>query len=430
MAVLYEFGPQNMLEFVRLNFIVGGQAIAITQKARDVFTNGTYSADQQWKTVLGGALPPVGNCFICGLPCGSGAPGEWAQPQIEHLLPSAMAFLTIGLPGKFTQGIHAKLAESYPGIADFSRVVVAAQQLIQRQDFDWAHRLCNTWKSDLLFMNLLFMSPGCLGGPPPCNFSVSQPITVAASASFPFETFIQRANTSQAPGKTAVGGMAQNRISLGLGAFGDREKGLISAKLAPFAAMLEAINTQFTATITSPTGERVVMSGIETFIACNLLTAVAVFIFATGGRPENIASRLATLLTRQIKAGGKRKLKRGGGVTGFVLPNSLKITPEEFNGALDLWAHLMTHGPVDIDGKYPNLGALFSTFHEMPPPQSPTAYPPTPVLTPTYANSGPVGVAAFGGGFPAILDVSIKRKKTRKHKLKRKRTRRNKNLKK
>jgi hypothetical protein len=402
-TTLYEFGPNELLSFISINFIKGGGGVplALSERARNVFTNGSYSAKQQWRIALGGVDPnPAGkNCFICNLPLApaGGDPNIWAAPQVEHLMPSAMAFLLLGLPGAFSQGIHGKISEINPAIGDLVMRFNMVNKELQLQDFDWAHRLCNAWKDKLLFLDMIGMTPGCLNPAlGSCSLSFASPIKVADGGSYPFTKFIERANTSIAPGK-----MPMNEYRLGV-PFGPTEITNIQGRMGRLIPYL-----------TSP-GTNLIIN-----MVFNLTTAACVAMFSAGriGDAVEILPRLIAIIQTITTPQG------GGGFESIkLIREDLKLTPEEFQGAIEFYAHISDpNASPSAEVTYYNLTTTISkaknTSRMYLPPTTPMYGPPSTPIPIRSSNSD-----MFGG--------KNKRKKTLRNKLKRKRTKRNKKSKK
>ena len=398
LTTLYEFGPNELLSFISINFIRGGVPLALSERARNVFTNGSYSAKQQWRIALGGVDPNSAgkNCFICNLPLAPAGsdPNTWAAPQVEHLMPSAMAFLLLGLPGAFSQGVHGKISEINPVIGDLVMRFNMINREIQLQDFDWAHRLCNVCKDKLLFLDMIGMTPGCLtpalGS---CSLSFASPIKVADPGSYPFTKFIERANTSTAPAKIS---MDEYRLSV---PFGETEITNIQGRMGRLLPYL-----------TSP-GTNLIIN-----MVFNLTTAACVAMFSSGRVGEAVAILPRLIAIIQTITGPQG----GGGFESIKsIREDLKLTPEEFQGAIEFYAHisdpnaspsaeLIYHNLTTTISKSKNTSSMYVS------PTTPMIGPPSTPMPQAYDMSG----------------GKNKRKKTRKNKLKRKRTKRNKKSKK
>ena len=165
--LLTEFGTKDAIELVLRRFS-NYQTIkdidpGTVDIQREKFNYGVADAKCQWGNALNDKhkVPDSDDeiCFICGLNFNERE--TWSKPEVEHLLPSAFAFLLFGLPGKF----HLKWRNDdeeacriiYKAAVEFGEVV----RNLQVKNYMWCHKVCNLVKSDKIFIEVVKTTMGC-----------------------------------------------------------------------------------------------------------------------------------------------------------------------------------------------------------------------------------------------------------------------------
>ena len=164
-TTLESFGPKEAFIAIKNRFMKNPELLQDKYgvHTRDLLTYGTYNAETQWALAIRTRLPDKDRsyCYICSQKCSSNIPHSWDYPEVEHLLPSSFAFLTIGLPGEFNQKWHkpakVKYTRMYNSVIGFQKI---AREL-QEHNFTWCHKYCNSVKSDSIFIDLVRVTSGC-----------------------------------------------------------------------------------------------------------------------------------------------------------------------------------------------------------------------------------------------------------------------------
>ena len=162
---LESFGPKEAFVAIKNHFLKYPDLIEDKYgvHTRDLLTYGTYNAETQWALAIRTKLPDKDKsyCYICSEKCSSKIPHNWDYPEVEHLLPSSFAFLTIGLPGEFNQKWHkpakVRYMRMYNAVIGFQKI---AREL-QEHNFTWCHKYCNGVKSDSIFIDLVRVTSAC-----------------------------------------------------------------------------------------------------------------------------------------------------------------------------------------------------------------------------------------------------------------------------
>lgn len=165
--ILTEFGTKAAIGLVLRRFSNYDTLKDIDPGAIDIqrkdFNYGVDTAKSQWGIALKdkNKVPDSDDetCFICGLNFNESE--TWSKPEVEHLLPSAFAFLLFGLPGKF----HLKWRNDddeacriiYKEALEFGEIV----RNLQVKNYLWCHKFCNLVKSDKIFIEAVKKTKGC-----------------------------------------------------------------------------------------------------------------------------------------------------------------------------------------------------------------------------------------------------------------------------
>jgi hypothetical protein len=195
LTVVDKFGPADAIKLIGKYFCQAGVLSDFDPKTikdpRNKLSYGVNQAESQWaKALLDGAVPdPEGTpCFICKLPCTKRE--EWSSPQVEHLLPSAFAFLLFGLPGKFhsnwKEDSDAPTRKIYKAAVDFG----ASMRELQATNYKWCHAYCNRIKGASIFIKILRATAGCLDDYGACEYDIysGDKITLNYSSTYTFNT--------------------------------------------------------------------------------------------------------------------------------------------------------------------------------------------------------------------------------------------------
>ena len=165
--ILTEFGTKAAIGLVLRRFSNYPTLKDIDPATIDIqrkdFNYGVDTAKDQWVIASDHKVPDSEEetCFICGLDFNTTKIKDWRSPQVEHLLPSAFAFLLFGLPGKF----HLKWRNDddeacriiYKEAVEFGEIV----RNLQVKNFLWCHAVCNLIKKDKIFIEAVKITRAC-----------------------------------------------------------------------------------------------------------------------------------------------------------------------------------------------------------------------------------------------------------------------------
>lgn len=195
LTVVDKFGPADAIKLIGKYFCQVGVLSDFDPKTikdpRNKLSYGQNEAKKQWAIALrDGAVPDSERtpCFICKMPCSDRE--RWSSPQVEHLLPSAFAFLLFGLPGKFhlnwRDDNDLAIRKIYKAAVDFGN----SMKELQATNYKWCHTYCNGIKRDNIFIKILRATPGCLDDYGACEYDIysGDKITLSYSSTYAFNT--------------------------------------------------------------------------------------------------------------------------------------------------------------------------------------------------------------------------------------------------
>lgn len=164
---LNQFGPTDAIKLIAKRFsnldALKDFNPSTLKDPRNQLSYGLNEAKKQWGKALRSEDvpdPEYDQCFVCKLDLSK--ENTWSSPQVEHLLPSAFAFLLFGLPGKFHFKWRDDKEESsriiYTTAVEFGDLM----NDLQVENYKWCHAYCNTIKRDSIFIKIVKVTDGCL----------------------------------------------------------------------------------------------------------------------------------------------------------------------------------------------------------------------------------------------------------------------------
>jgi protein-arginine kinase activator protein McsA len=175
--IIDQFGPSDAVKLIARRFCNFDALTDFDPKTlkdpRDKLSYGQNEAKKQWAIALreNEPDPDTEDCFICEQPHSKSE--HWSSPQVEHLLPSAFAFLLFGLPGKFHLKWRDDKEESSRIIYNTAVQFGELMKGLQVNNYKWCHAYCNSIKRDSIFVKIVKATKGCLGSTSdPCEVNI------------------------------------------------------------------------------------------------------------------------------------------------------------------------------------------------------------------------------------------------------------------
>lgn len=164
-----KFGPTDAFKFIASRFsnadVIKKFNPEKLKDKRNQLDYGEHVAKKQWALTLrkGTELPEPDDeeCFVCGSRFKIGGKREWNSPEVEHLLPSAFAFLLFGLPGDFHEKWLDKTDENSLVVSNYANLFGILMKPLQNRNYRWCHSYCNQQKSDSIFIDILEQTDSC-----------------------------------------------------------------------------------------------------------------------------------------------------------------------------------------------------------------------------------------------------------------------------
>lgn len=162
-----EFGPTDALNFLVMNCfddeVIANFNPDTMKEKRKQLDYGSHQAETQWEIALKRDIPEAENndCFICELDFNNTKVKDWSSPEIEHLFPSAFAFLLFGLPGKFHLKWKDERDEASKIITNAAIKFGELMRDLQVKNYKWCHAYCNKIKDASIFIDILEQTDGC-----------------------------------------------------------------------------------------------------------------------------------------------------------------------------------------------------------------------------------------------------------------------------
>lgn len=415
------FGPIDCYNFIANTFVDGETTDRGNPKTpRDLFSYGVFLAKEQWALTLGidkERLTPNADdtCFLCKMPFKLGGKSKaWNSPQVEHLLPSALAFLLFGLPANLIPGRTAEFTKkiaSIPGLSDKITTYLKTKRDIQIHNYKWAHTFCNGQKRDMVFLNILKATESCF------NPRLMERCEILTNPDRPSKKY----------GGTGAG------IGIGIGN-GDTVKTIdryIDMLLPKPGEAASESKKLFGQTFNGKDPSSIGMNIIDSYqpiiawlndyssktgesliplIAINLRFTITIITSESGGIPTEFLDKSIEKLDTLIKGifiGGKKSIRGGGEEE--AIPEGFKITGQEFDIMLNyfdfMYKYNSQHNPV-----------LHAAILSEMPSKSGWTYPtnlqtagPVGLLSPQASTGGPLSNSG------SMTDGGRRRTKKRKH---------------
>jgi len=162
-----KFGPEDAFKFIAARFsnanVIKNLNLARIKEKRKQLDYGEDIAKEQWALSLKKEVPDPGRekCFVCGLRFKIGGKRAWNSPEVEHLLPSAFAFLLFGLPGDFHEKWLDKTDENSVVVSTYADLFAIRMKPIQSRNYKWCHNYCNIQKSHSIFIDIVQQNNAC-----------------------------------------------------------------------------------------------------------------------------------------------------------------------------------------------------------------------------------------------------------------------------
>jgi hypothetical protein len=360
MDYVVQFSGTMAYDFVKKVF-VKNEYRSGNPSARDLFTYGTTDAKKQWAAAIAGPAPPSHGaiCYMCKLPINDR--GNWNSGQVEHLLPSALAFLLFGLPTDFSRSNSNFISKirSIPGLAEQITSYQQRVQTLQSLNFDWAHAYCNGLKSDFVFLNILKASPSCFGDDGRCSITTVPDFIPGVGSNIGIGNgrtldaiqhviglMVNGSETSQSVGRPIF---LQNLTNGGL-ADNDSKANFIGSNIVTkFTSLTDQLNTN----INNNNGS------LLPLMLFNLKSAITIALSKKDGTPSSKYDEAITNFisnSHSAFTGGSKRVRQRGGNEEFI-PEDQKISEEDFTTLIEYMSGRSLPSPIST----PTRQSFFNT---------------------------------------------------------------------